>query len=59
MDADLGSDLPRYDYVSPGLNIVRPDAAFPEMIVGDTQGQHWRWHRYMNCWQNSPRKYPP
>jgi glycosyltransferase involved in cell wall biosynthesis/predicted O-methyltransferase YrrM len=45
MDADLGSELPRYDYVSPGLTIVRPDAAFPEMIVGDTQVQRWRWLR--------------
>lgn len=34
-----------YDYVSPGLEIVRPDAAFPEMIVGDTQVPQWCWLR--------------
>ena len=45
MDADLLRELPRYDYVSPGLAIVRPDAAFPEMVVGDTQGSRWRWLR--------------
>jgi hypothetical protein len=42
MNANSPPDLPPYDYVSPNLAIVRPDAAFPEMIVGDTQVPRWR-----------------
>jgi predicted O-methyltransferase YrrM len=45
MNDVLQSELPRYDYVSPGLAIIRPDAAFPEMVVGDTQVVRWPWLR--------------
>jgi glycosyltransferase involved in cell wall biosynthesis/predicted O-methyltransferase YrrM len=45
MDADSPSELPVYDYVSPGLSIIRPDFAFPEMVAGDTQTPRWRWLR--------------
>lgn len=31
-----------YDYVSPGLEIVRPDAAFPRMIPGDHLHHPWK-----------------
>jgi glycosyltransferase involved in cell wall biosynthesis len=34
-----------YDYVSPGLAIVKPDAAFPEMVIGDAGIARWRWLR--------------
>jgi predicted O-linked N-acetylglucosamine transferase (SPINDLY family)/glycosyltransferase involved in cell wall biosynthesis/predicted O-methyltransferase YrrM len=37
--------LPEGDYVSPGLSIVRPDAAFPNMVVGDRQGCGWPYLR--------------
>lgn len=37
--------LPPYDYISPGLAVVQPDAAFPDMIVGDTRVSRWRWLR--------------
>ena len=37
--------LPPNDYVSPGLPIVMPDAAFPDLIVGDTRITRWRWLR--------------
>jgi glycosyltransferase involved in cell wall biosynthesis len=45
VDHDLPLELPSYDYVSPGLTIVRPDSAFPNMIVGDTSVPKWRWLR--------------
>src|SRR5262249_24957819 len=45
MEAKMPPQLPLYDYISPGLAVVQPDAAFPDMIVGDTQVSHWRWLR--------------
>ncbi len=33
--------FPPGDYVSPGLKRVKPDAAFPCMVVGDTARQPW------------------
>ncbi len=41
----LPLELPANDYVSPGLKIVIPDAAFPNMIVGDTSVPKWPWLR--------------
>ncbi len=38
-------DLKQNDYVSPGLEIIIPDAAFPNMIVGDTATIRWPWLR--------------
>jgi glycosyltransferase involved in cell wall biosynthesis/tetratricopeptide (TPR) repeat protein len=50
--------LPDGDYVSPGLEIIRPDAAFPNMIIGDTQTCPWQYLRreiphnwYVDCRQ--------
>lgn len=37
--------LPPGDYVCPGLAIVRPDAAFPNMTVGDPQTCPWQYLR--------------
>lgn len=37
--------LPAGDYVSPGLALVRPDAAFPNMEVGDRQACGWPYLR--------------
>lgn len=34
-------EFPTGDYVSPGLKRVKPDAAFPFMVVGDTARQPW------------------
>jgi hypothetical protein len=39
------SDLPENDYVSPGLAIIMPDAAFPNMIAGDTSVPRWPYLR--------------
>ena len=39
------SDLPAGDYVSPGLAVVRPDAAFPQMVVGNTNNCPWPYLR--------------
>lgn len=33
--------LPTGDYISPNLQVVWPDAAFPHMIVGDTRNCGW------------------
>jgi glycosyltransferase involved in cell wall biosynthesis/predicted O-methyltransferase YrrM len=43
--ADLHSMLPHHDYVSPGLETIMPDAAFPNMIVGDVSVPRWRYLR--------------
>jgi predicted O-methyltransferase YrrM len=43
--ADVRSALPPNDYVSPGLAVVMPDAAFPNMMVGDTSVPRWPWLR--------------
>ncbi|WP_416233548.1 glycosyltransferase [Cronbergia sp. UHCC 0137] len=37
--------LPKGDYVSPGLEIIQPDYAFPNMIVGDTNTCAWPYLR--------------
>ncbi len=37
--------LPVGDYVSPKLEIVRPDAAFPNMIIGDPNTSRWLYFR--------------
>lgn len=37
-----GEGWPSYDYVSPGLEIVRPDAAFPRMRPGDHLHHPWK-----------------
>ncbi|MDB9347870.1 glycosyltransferase [Nodularia spumigena] len=37
--------LPDKDYVSPGFQIIRPDQAFPNMVVGDTQTCKWPYLR--------------
>jgi glycosyltransferase involved in cell wall biosynthesis/predicted O-methyltransferase YrrM len=37
--------LPKGDYVSPGLAIVRPDAAFPNMTVGEPNTCPWPYLR--------------
>lgn len=40
--AQLGKDdLPPGDYVSPGLDVVRPDAAFPHLTIGETDDNPW------------------
>lgn len=38
--------LPRGDYVSPGLTIVRPDRCFPYMQPGDPGRQSWPYLRH-------------
>lgn len=45
MAPDRGSRLPDYDYVSPGLELVVPDHAFPNMVVGDTAIPQWPYLR--------------
>jgi glycosyltransferase involved in cell wall biosynthesis len=40
-----GAALPAHDYISPGLALVIPDAAFPHMIVGDSAVPQWPWLR--------------
>ncbi len=37
--------LPAGDYVSPGLAIVQPDAAFPHKVIGDPNGSPWQYLR--------------
>src|SRR5215203_1569622 len=37
--------LPPGDYVSPNLTIVRPDACFPNMTLGDRNAISWPWLR--------------
>lgn len=41
----MDTALPVHDYVSPGFAVIRPDAAFPDMVVGDTRIPRWRWLR--------------
>jgi glycosyltransferase involved in cell wall biosynthesis/predicted O-methyltransferase YrrM len=38
--------LPAGDYVSPGLAIVRPDAAFPNKVIADPQTCPWPYLRH-------------
>ncbi len=37
--------LPPEDYVSPGFSIIVPDAAFPNMVVGDKNACRWPYLR--------------
>jgi hypothetical protein len=39
------AELPENDYVSPGLAIVMPDNAFPNMVAGDTSVARWPYLR--------------
>jgi predicted O-methyltransferase YrrM len=39
------ADLPDGDYVSPGLEVVRLDDAFPDMVRGDAANHPWRYLR--------------
>jgi glycosyltransferase involved in cell wall biosynthesis/predicted O-methyltransferase YrrM len=43
--SQVSAALPLGDYVSPGLAIILPDAAFPEMIVGDASLPRWPYLR--------------
>jgi glycosyltransferase involved in cell wall biosynthesis/predicted O-methyltransferase YrrM len=51
--ADLVTDAvslaftPTWDYITPGFADPRPDAAFPNMIVGNSRGHPWTWVRGM------------
>ena len=45
MPAEPTPLLPDGDYVSPGLDIIMPDAAFPNMIVGDVSVPRWPYLR--------------
>lgn len=45
VEAGTQPNLKSHDYVSPGLSIIIPDAAFPNMIVGDTATIGWPWLR--------------
>ncbi|MGQ9866103.1 MAG: class I SAM-dependent methyltransferase [Pseudanabaenaceae cyanobacterium] len=38
-------NLPKGDYIAPGLQTVFPDAAFPNKVIGDTQGCGWPYLR--------------
>ena len=51
--------LPEHDYVSPGLEVVKPDFAFPNMIIGDTSVPRWPWlrRRIEQNWYTD-RRYP-
>jgi predicted O-methyltransferase YrrM len=43
--AATAADLPAGDYVSPGLDIVRPDDCFPHLTRGDPSGHPWPYLR--------------
>lgn len=43
--AASAADLPEGDYVSPGLEIVMPDACFPHRIRGDPSAHPWPYLR--------------
>ncbi|MEQ1726361.1 MAG: class I SAM-dependent methyltransferase [Sphingopyxis sp.] len=46
IQAPLNADaLPSGDYVSPGLAIVRPDACFGHMVLGDVSAHPWPYLR--------------
>jgi hypothetical protein len=42
---ETSDDLPAGDYVSPGLEIVRPDHCFPHMAAGDKLSHPWKYLR--------------
>jgi len=39
------SQLPRDDYVSPGLRVILPDRCFPNMVRGDQSASDWSYLR--------------
>jgi len=43
--ADAAPTWSLYDYISPGLRVVRPDAAFPHMRPGDPLHHPWKYLR--------------
>lgn len=43
--ADATPTWSLYDYISPGLRVVRPDAAFPHMRPGDPLHHPWKYLR--------------
>jgi len=43
--ADAAPAWSLYDYISPGLRVVRPDAAFPHMRPGDPLHHPWKYLR--------------
>jgi predicted O-methyltransferase YrrM len=45
MSGHDAATLPDGDYVSPGLAVVMPDAAFPNMIIGDKSSADWVYFR--------------
>lgn len=53
------ADVPPGDYVSPNLAVVRPDAAFPMMAVGDPKAHPWPYLRreIPHLWRHD-RRYP-
>jgi glycosyltransferase involved in cell wall biosynthesis len=36
---------PLHDYTSPGLRVIRPDAAFPHLVAGDALHHPWKYLR--------------
>jgi predicted O-methyltransferase YrrM len=50
--------LPEGDYVSPGLEVVRPDRCFPHMIRGDSAAHPWPYLRreVPHCWYVDERE---
>ena len=38
-------EFPQGDYVSPGLAVIKPDAHFPNMIIGDKNNCDWEYLR--------------
>ena len=44
-NAQRGLAVPSGDYVSPGLEVILPDAAFPNMVIGSTTGNSWPYLR--------------
>lgn len=45
MSLVAGGFFPPQDYFSPGLHLVKPDAAFPNMVMGDRQASPWPYLR--------------
>jgi predicted O-methyltransferase YrrM len=44
-EAELRPPLPQGDYVSPNLDVVLPDSAFPHLIRGDVSASDWPYLR--------------
>jgi hypothetical protein len=43
--SETAAALPDGDYVSAGMDVVRPDAAFPHLVIGDRDGVSWPYLR--------------